>query len=51
MKRLFMLHIDEGENPVSVSSLEVTKTTSRAAGFIQRKYQTDIVDISMVASE
>ena len=42
-----MLHIDEGENPVSIQLLVVMKTAQRAAEFIQENTKTDIVDINM----
>ncbi len=45
-KTLHMLHIDEGENPVSIQPFEVTKIAARSR-FIQENTKTDIVDINM----
>lgn len=47
-KTLHMLHIDEGENPVSIQLFgSDADSLSRAAEFIQENTRTDIVDINM----
>lgn len=47
-KTLHMLHIDEGENPVSIQLFgRDADSLSRAAEFIQENTRTDIVDINM----
>lgn len=47
-KTLHMLHIDEGENPVSIQLFgSDAASLSRAAEFIQENTRTDIVDINM----
>ena len=47
-KTLHMLHIDEGENPVSIQLFGSDEDSlARAAEFIQEKTKTDIVDINM----
>ncbi len=38
-KRRYMLHIDEGENPVSINSLEATNSLTFALANLSRKYQ------------
>ncbi len=43
-----MLHIDEGENPVSIQLFGSDEDSlARAAEFIQENTKTDIVDINM----
>ena len=45
-----MLHIDEGENPVSIQLFGSDEDSlARAAEFIQENTKTDIVDINMAA--
>ena len=47
-KTLHMLHIDEGENPVSIQLFGSDEDSlARAAEFIQENTKTDIVDINM----
>ena len=47
-KTLHMLHIDEGENPVSIQLFGSDEDSlARAAEFIQEHTKTDIVDINM----
>lgn len=47
-KTLHMLHIDEGENPVSIQLFgSDADSLPRAAEFIQENTRTDIVDINM----
>ena len=47
-KTLHMLHIDEGEHPVSIQLFGSDEDSlARAAEFIQENTQTDIVDINM----
>lgn len=47
-KTLHMLHIDEGENPVSIQLFgSDADSLCRAAEFIQNNTKTDIVDINM----
>ena len=47
-KTLHMLHIDEGENPVSIQLFGSDEDSlARAAEFIQENTETDIVDINM----
>ncbi len=47
MKTLHMLHIDEGENLVSIQLLVVTKIASHAQNLSGAYYYIDIVDINM----
>ena len=47
-KTLHMLHIDEGENPVSIQLFGSDEDSlARAAEFIKENTKTDIVDINM----
>lgn len=47
-KTLHMLHIDEGENPVSIQLFGSDgESIARAAEFIQKHTKTDLVDINM----
>ena len=47
-KTLHMLHIDEGENPVSIQLFGSDEDSlARAAEFIQENTKTDIVDINI----
>lgn len=47
-KTLHMLHIDEGENPVSIQLFGSDgDSIARAAEFIQKNTKTDLVDINM----
>ena len=47
-KTLHMLHIDEGESPVSIQLFGSDEDSlARAAEFIQENTKTDIVDINM----
>ena len=45
-KTLHMLHIDEGENPVSINSLVVTKTAQHAQLNLSKKIPRPISSIS-----
>ena len=47
-KTLHMLHIDEGENPISIQLFGSDgDSLARAAEFIQKNTKTDLVDINM----